>query len=219
MNKTRTAGWAALVSSLIAMVIGHTGEHRLSWTANHISTFAAQAPRDAWITASMLLFAATLLFIGILISRYHLLGTHYPAHVVSLLTGAAIAGLVLLAYFEETAMTMKALLQTDFAGIRQQSFHDAGLLVFFYSSLLLTILAGVICLLFRKGVSRKISGVVVTCLGPASFLLMTTSWPTLIGITAPASGLRQRVSLLCIWLAMALLLALASGKDDRTSDA
>jgi hypothetical protein len=208
MKNTVIAGWASAILALITMLIGHMGKHNLNWMSYHISTFAANAPNDTWITSSMLMSAVSLLCIGVLISKYQLLGTNYFTHLLPLLIGAAISGLIMLATFEETARTLKALKHMSFSAIRQQSFHDAGLMIFFYCSICLTIMAGFFCMIFRKG-KEKILGIIITSLGPASFFLMTTSWPKFIGINGHSAGLKQRASLLCIWIAMALLLLLA----------
>jgi hypothetical protein len=213
MRKTIIAGWVTAVSSLAVMFIGHLGDHDLSWTANHISTFSAQGPNGAWITASILLFAASLFFVSILIMKHQVLGTNYLVYIIPLLMGAAISGLVMLASSKETAMSMNALQHAGFSAIRQQSFHDAGLLFFYYSSLLFIILSGAFCLIFRKRTVEKILGIIIACLPPASYYLMTTSWPIIIGWEGPASGLKQRASLLCIWLEIVLLLVLSSKRN------
>jgi hypothetical protein len=73
---------------------------------------------------------------------------------------------------------------------------------------------------FRMIYKFKNNKTEITGMGPASFFLMTTSWPKLICIYAHSAGLKQRASLLSIWIAMALLLLLAfniSFKRDRES--
>lgn len=130
MKKTVIAGWTAAISALITMFIGHWGARDLSWISNQISTYAAQSPNDAWITASMLISAAALVCISLLISKHQILGANGLVHVIPVLIGAVIAGLILLAFFEETARTIKMLKSATFEAIRQQSFHDAGLMVF-----------------------------------------------------------------------------------------
>lgn len=209
MRNIVIAGWTAAILALVTMFIGHMGAPDLSWISNHISTYTAQSPNDAWITASMMISAAALLMISILISRHQILGTGYAVHLLPVLIGAVIAGLVLLALFEETAMTIKILKRSTFGAIRQQSFHDAGLMVFFYGAIFTAILAGLSCTIFRHAKSDKILGILIAGLGPAAYYLMTTPWPALIGVNGPSAGLRQRASLLCIWLSMALLLSLA----------
>jgi hypothetical protein len=209
MRNTVIAGWFFTILTLITMLIGHMGKHDLSWISNHISTFAANSPNDAWITASMIMSVAALLCISLLISRYQILGTNYLVHLIPILVGAVVSGLIVLATFEETAATIKELKSSNFNAIRQQSFHDAGLMIFFYCSICLTILAGFFCVIFRRRKSEKILGVIITCLGPISFLLMTSPWPKLLSMNGPSAGLKQRASLLCIWISMALLQSLA----------
>jgi len=209
MKSIVIAGWAAAISALAAMFIGHLGAADLSWVANHISTYAARAPGDAWITAAMLLSACALMMISILISRYRILGNAFSVHLLPVLIGAVIAGLVLLAFFEETAVSVKILKRSTFWAIRRQSFHDAGLMVFFYGAVLLAILAGLHCILCRHARGDKVLGILIAGLGPAAYFLMSAPWPAWIGVNGPSTGLRQRASLLCIWIAMALLLSLA----------
>jgi hypothetical protein len=208
MKYTAIAGLISAFTALVAMVIGHLGNHELSWVASHISTFAADAPNDAWITAAMLMSAFSLVCIGVLISRYQILGSSFIVHLLPLMIGAAVSGLILLAAFEETAKSITELKGLRFGFIRQQSFHDAGLMVFFYSSISITMMAGFILAVFRSG-GEKILGLILACMGPVSFLLMTTSWPEIIGIAQRSAGLKQRVSFFCIWIAMVMLLLLA----------
>lgn len=217
MKSTTIAGLILAILSLITMIIGHMGKHDLSWMSNQISTFAANAPNDAWITSSMILSCFSMLCIGVLISKYQILGSNYFIHLLPLIIGAAISGLMVLATFEETARTLKALKGLPFNEMRQQTFHDAGLMVFFYCSICLSIMAGFFCMIFRKG-KEKLLGLIISSMGPASFFLMTTSWPKFIGINGHSAGLKQRASLLSLWIAMALLLFLAfnlSIKRDR----
>lgn len=72
-------------------------------------------------------------------------------------------------------------------------------------------------MIFQKG-EEKLLGLIISSMGPASFFLMTTSWPKFIGINGQSAGLKQRASLLSLWIAMAVLLFLAfniSLKRDR----
>lgn len=203
------AGWTAAILALAAMFIGHLGAPGLSWVSNHISTYAARAPNDAWITAGMLLSAGALVVISVLISRFQLLGSGGAVHVLPVIIGAVVAGLVLLAMFEETAVNLKVLKRSSFWAVRRQSFHDAGLMVFFYGAIVLAVLAGISCAVWRHARADKVMGVLIAGLGPAAYLLMTSPWPAYIGVGGPSAGLRQRASLLCIWIAMALLLSLS----------
>jgi hypothetical protein len=206
------AGWISLISALIAMIIGHTGSHDLRWEINQISTYAATAPRDRWITAAMLLPCVSLVCISILVSGYGILGDSNAAHTMPLCAGAAMTGLLTLAAYEETAQTVKMLKNAGFEAIRRQSFHDAGLLIFFYSAVLVTVVLGVLIIAQADNWQEKILGGAVTLLGMAAFPLMTTAWPRLIGVLGADPGLKQRASLLSIWLAIALVLVVASNR-------
>ena len=217
MRNTIIVGWSSAIMALIFMIIGHSGTHGLSWFRNQISTYAAQAPHDAWITASMLLSCVALLSVSLLVSRYKMIGDHSLIHVVPVIIGATISGLLVLAYYEETAKTITMLKRSGFMSIRLQSFHDAGLLVFFYGSVLLVLILGAFVIAFKEGVRDKLIGLGIFVLGPASFSLMGTSWPKLVGIAGPSAGIKQRMALLCLWLAMVLVLALASNNTPRST--
>ena len=158
----------------------------------------------------MLLSALALLFISVLISRYRLLGTHVVMHLMPLLIGAAVAGLLLLARYEETSTSLAALRRAGFAAIREQTFHDAGLLLFYYSTLVFLILAGTVVLVLGVGWLEKTLGMVIAALAPVSFLLMTTTWPAWFDLGPAVPGLKQRAALFCLWLAIIFLLIVAA---------
>jgi len=208
MRKTALWGWLFALAALAAMVRGHMGEHGFDWKLNQISTYAARGPYGSWVTASMLLSAAAIACISVLVARHGLLGSNYLVYLVPVFAGAAVAGLVMLARYKETAMTMDALRRASLSDVRLQSFHDAGLLVFFYSTICLSALAGVCCALFRRGAGVRALGILVACLGPASFYLMTSGWSGFL----TGTGVRQRAALFSLWMSMALLLALAMKK-------
>jgi len=210
-------GWITLVTALIAMIIGHTGSHDLSWETNQISTYAATAPYHGWITAAMILPCLTLVCISMLVSRYKVLGDTDLAHLVPLFAGAGISGLLTLAVFKETARTMSMLKNSAFDAIRQQSFHDTGLLIFFYSAILLAVSFGILIITQTTVWKKKILGGLVTLLGLVAFPLMTTPWPHMIGILSVVPGLKQRASLLSLWLAIALVLIVVSNYILRPS--
>ena len=216
MQTVRIIGWISVTTSLLLMVIGHFGAHELNWVSFQISTYAATAPYDYFITTSILLSAVSLLIIGVLVSKYNIIGTNYFAHLVPALSGAAVSGLIMVAYYEETAKTLSLLKQSGFLAIRVQSFHDAGLLIFFYSSMLLITLVGILIILYKSNIIAKVLGGVIFSMGPLSYLFMTTSWLKLIGFEGVIIGLKQRVALLCLWVAIALILALASNKQIKS---
>lgn len=206
------SSWATVFLALVSMIIGHSGNHELSWKINQISTYAATAPHDRWVTASMLLTCLTLAILSILIARNKVLGEGYLAYTAPLFMGATISGLLVLAHFEETAMNMSILKNASFAAIRQQSFHDAGLLIFFYSAIALVVVLGLLLIAQARNWKEKIIGSTVALLGAASFPLMTTAWPGLIGVLGAGPGLNQKASLLSLWLGIVLVLAVVSIK-------
>ena|ERR1700744_3512818 len=137
---TSTRACAAL--ALVSMLVGHISAPELSWTRDPISTYAAHAPLSMWITIAMLASAATILLIGIEISRIPNAAYSFISAVIPSVSGASAAGLILLATFKETiSKTISSSVPTTDQA-RLQAFHDAGLLLFFYGSLALLILVG-----------------------------------------------------------------------------
>lgn len=199
--------WIAILAAMVAMVVGHTGAAPLVWTVNQISTYAAHAPHHDWITAGMLLPCIALAAISMLISRHRLLGDSTLAHIAPLLAGAAIAGLTTLAAFRETAPTMQALKAAGLRAVIQQSFHNAGLMVFFYSTILLVLLCGTLATLRAAKWPRRLSGALAILLGLAALPLMVEPWPQLLGLAGHVHGLMQRASLFSLWLGASLVLA------------
>jgi hypothetical protein len=198
------AAWLSLAMAPAAMVVGHLGERNLSWTVNHVSTFAARAANDDWITAAMLLAAFAMVGIGTVVSGSGWPGGRIHSSLIAMALGASVAGLLLLATFEETAEGLAALRQLGFGAIRQQSFHDAGLHIFFHGAVLALCAAGA-AMLAERGVRARILGATVAASGPLAYAAMVTSWPALLGIAGV--GLKQRLSFLFLWIGAVLLLA------------
>jgi hypothetical protein len=92
--------WSALLLTPVALFIGHLGSHSLTWVQNQISTYAAQAPHDRWITASILLSALALLCIGLLFPAHSFYGRNLWSRIIAMVLGASVAGLLLIAGFE-----------------------------------------------------------------------------------------------------------------------
>ncbi|MDH3973809.1 MAG: DUF998 domain-containing protein [Deltaproteobacteria bacterium] len=203
--------------SLVSMVLGHFGSHELNLISSQISTYAAKAPYDYLITTSMLLSSLTLLIISFINSKFQIFGSSHLAHFIPALSGAASFGLVMLAYYEETAKNLSVLKQSGFMAIRIQSFHDAGLLMFFYSSLSLAVLLGTLTIIYNYNKINRVLGGIILCMAPISFMLMTTKWPKAIGIEGATIGLNQRAALLCLWLAFTLVLVMVSNKSFKAT--
>jgi hypothetical protein len=205
-------GWVALLAAPVAMVIGHLGQHELGWMRNQISTYAARGPSGDWITAALLLSALALLCLGLAIASRRLLGAEILNQLALMLFAVAVAGLVLLAGFKEAAIGVEQLKQLGYTAIRQQTFHDAGLLLFFVGATAAFAGAGLIVLL--RGPHRLLAlGVVLT--GPLTLAAMAAPWPQYLGIADAGIGLKQRAAFLLMWIAALLLLA-ATTKDPRS---
>lgn len=213
----RTVAWVSMILAFVAMVVGHLGTPELVWSRNYISTFAARAPNGDWITAAMLLVAVAMLGIGILaVSRERPLGW-LPGGLVAMAMGTGVSGLLLLAAYEETAASLSALRKLGFAAIRQQSFHDAGLFVFFYGTILALSVAGA-AILGRCGGRTRMAGAAALASGPLSYLAMTSAWPATLGIAGVGLGLKQRSAFLLLWVGALILLAVLSRPRPDATD-
>ncbi len=210
-----STSWAALLAGLVAMLVGHAGSPDLDWQLNQISTYAATALHREWITAGMVLPCVAIAALSMLVSRHRALGDNALAHAVPLLAGAVIAGLLMLATFQETARTFAMLKSAGFDAIRQQSFHDAGLMIFFYSAIVLAVVSGTLVIARAAAWRGKLLGTSAMLLGMAAFPLMALPWPRALGIVSSVPGLKQRASLFSLWLATALVLAAVSGALSR----
>lgn len=200
--------WGAIIAALAAIIIGHIGATHLNWEINEISTYAAQAPHHGWITAGMLLACVAFAAISMLISRYRALGDSPLAHATPLLAGAAIGGLMTLAAFKEAApTTLGALKSAGLAAVVQQSFHNAGLMGFFFATILLVILSGALAAVNAATRRHRVAGVCALVLGVAALPLMEAPWPSLLGIGGLVTGMMQRASLFSLWLGAAFILA------------
>jgi len=209
---TIAIAWVALLAAPIALLIGHFGLHDLSWTRSQISTYAAQAPNAAWITAAMLLAALSLLCLGISISSRRTQGAGIFNQIASMMFGVAVSGLLILAYFKETAASTTQLKKMGFAAIRQQTFHDAGLLLFFYGSAAALAIAGVVVSLRAADWLGRASGIVVALTGPIAYGALISPWTKYLGFVGADAGMKQRAAFLALWIGGLVLLTAVTNK-------
>jgi len=207
--------WLAFLLVPVTMIAGHSGSHGLSWTRDYISTYAAHALHANWITASMLLCALVLVCIGVSIAGHHELGRYHLGQVISMIIGAAVSGLLLLVSFKETAPSGTVLQNLDFDAIRQQTFHEAGFLLFFYSSITGVLTVGIAVMLTGTNQVRRAIGGVIATTGLAAMAATSYSWPRYFGIIGESGGIRQRAAFLCLWIGLLLLLALITKGSEK----
>jgi hypothetical protein len=195
MYKTTLARVGAIIA-LGAMAIGHSGTHNLIWTRDPISTFAARAPMDVFVTISMVLSAFTL--VVVCLAAVEASSTPVFLRLIApVISGVAAGGLLLLATFEETISLRLSTSPPTLQQVRIQAFHDAGLLLFFSGSLLLLSTLGILWIASRSGRSRYMGLVpIASAIGAFSVRI----WPI---FAAGWTGLSQRVSLLLIWIGLA----------------
>lgn len=205
--------WAAAMLAFLAMIVGHLDAGKLSLVSDEISLYVVKAPLGGFIEASILLSALSLFLVGILVSRHAVAGSRYLAHLVPFLAGAATSGLYLIARFKETAPTTSALQKAGLAAVRVQSFHDAGFLLFFNSTILLAVVLGVLVFLNSGDAMGKATGFAVAAMGPLAHIMMRAPWPEYAGLRGVTVGVHERAALLCLWLAVVLSLVVLTVKD------
>lgn len=198
--------WIGVSAAAAALVAGHLGAHELRWVHNQISTYAARAPNAHWITSGMSLSALVLVCLGIGISLNRFVGTAVLGRIAAMMFGVAAAGLLMLAYFKETAMSLRELKQLGFEAVRQQTFHDAGLLAFFYGVIVAMAVSGAIVTWEARGWAERMLGSVIGAIGLLAWGAMALPWPEFVGIAEGGFGARQRAAFLCFWVGALLLL-------------
>lgn len=185
-----------LIGSVAAMIVGHMRAENLVWTRDAISTFAAHAPLDEGVSLSMILMAFAILLMGLEVSLRPKGGFDVVAGLLPCLAGACAAGLLVLATFEEAISWVIAQEPTQ-EQVRIQAFHDCGLLIFFFGSLVTLVLFGVVGVRDTEGGKRYL-GVL-----PAAFAIAAWLTPSWAPFPSNAFGLKQRVSLLLLWAGFA----------------
>eukprot|EP00440_Ansanella_granifera_P004208 gb/GFBE01004566.1/.p1 GENE.gb/GFBE01004566.1/~~gb/GFBE01004566.1/.p1 ORF type:complete len:239 (+),score=31.16 gb/GFBE01004566.1/:1-717(+) len=212
-----------LLVAVCAVILGHTlGDPPFDWTQTHISTYAARAPFDDFITAGMLLFAAFMYSLGLQLS----LASHFKdflwAHTASQLLGTSAAGMVFLATFEESLLISTPRWKASADVLTQQNFHDSGVLIFYGSAMLATSVAGV-GLLFTGCRVEKVGGLVMLCCMPLVVVSRMIDFGALERLSkikiakGDAIGLRQRLMLGFLGLAAFILALLLRPRHSRHS--
>ena len=126
--------------------------------------------------------------------------------------GAAVSGLLIVAYFKETAASIVQLKKMGFEAIRQQTFHDAGLLLFFYGSAAALAIAGLVVALRAADWLGRVSGIVVALSGPIAYGALISPWPQYLGFVGADAGLKQRAAFLALWAGGLVLLTVVTNK-------
>eukprot|EP00466_Bigelowiella_natans_P013605 jgi/Bigna1/79507/fgenesh1_pg.63_\ len=186
------------------MLIGHNGEHSIDWVEAGISTFAARAPRKAWITAAILMFASSLVFLGLVLSFTGPLRGRISSHVSCMLLGSAAVGLYLVAMYEEIDNPQ------SHADVRQQAFHDAGVMIFISCSLLTLLCIGTSCLVHPPShhgpITGRVAGLVMIADVPFVKGLMERNWTgRILKLEGHCMGLRQRSSFAALGVGLFLV--------------
>mmetsp|Transcript_59061 Transcript_59061/g.139009 ORF Transcript_59061/g.139009 Transcript_59061/m.139009 type:complete len:225 (+) Transcript_59061:3-677(+) len=199
---------ATILSACLSLLIGHTGDHNFAWMHNHISTYAARAPRGEWVTLSMRLFALTAPGLGLLLSLTGQLRNKALAHVASMFCGASAAGMELLARYPEV-MVFGSRGHISPTEARLQAFHDAGVLIFFTCALAATFVSGIAFVLHSNTVVTRTVGAMLAGL-PWLTVNMDRNWPRRVfgDHVGDALGMRQRAMFTLLGLGFLCLLGL-----------
>ena len=222
MRAAIISAWIVLFAAPLALFIGHLGADDLSWIKNGISTYAATAPHANWISAGMLLAGLSIACLGVGISLNTRWRITILSQIASMCCGAAAAGLLMLCRFKETANNLEALKRMEFAAVRQQTFHDAGLLIFVSSAVLALMISGLIAMARSASWGSRLLAAVVFVSGPIACAIVISSAQGPGAFLGAAPGLKQRAGFFCLWVGalclMALLTKAAMQSANRTRD-
>jgi hypothetical protein len=222
MRPVIISAWIVLFAAPLALFVGHLGADHLSWIKNGISTYAATAPHANWVSAGILLAGLSITCLGVGISLNTRLRINILSQIASMCCGAAAAGLLTLCRFKETANNIEALKRMEFAAVRQQTFHDAGLLIFVSSAVLALMVSGLIAMARSAGWGSRILAAVVFVSGPIACAIVISSAQGPAAFLGAAPGLKQRASFFCLWVGalclMTLLTKAAMQSANRPSD-
>lgn len=192
---TLAVAWLALIASPVTLFVGHLGAVGLDWRKNQVSTYAAKAPNDDWVTATMLLAAVAL--VGIAVNLHRALAADLISRALSTLLGAGAAGLVLLACFEV-------------GGGYRQGKHDAGLVLFLIATTAAFAVAGGAIAVTGPGWRQRVAGTFVAGCALGGTGSLEVNW-------TPLWGLHQRTAFLGLWVAALFLLGIVSSVGRRNS--
>jgi hypothetical protein len=201
-------GWLALLAAPLSLVIGHLGADRLNWLENGVSTYAAHAPHADWVSAGILLAGLSIACLGVGISLNTRLRINLLSQIASMCCGAAAAGLLMLCRCKETASNIEALKRMEFAAVRQQTFHDAGLLIFISGAVLALMISGLIAMVRSAGWRGRLLAAVVFASGPIACAAIISFAQGPAGFLGTAPGLKQRAAFFCLWVGALCLMAL-----------
>jgi hypothetical protein len=200
--------WIVLFAAPLVLFVGHLGADRLNWVENGISTYAATAPHGNWISAGILLAGLSIVCLGVGISVNTRLRINILSQIASMCCGAAAAGLLMLCRCQETANNIEALKRMEFAAIRQQTFHDAGLLMFVCGAVLALMISGLIAMVRSTGWGSRLLAAVVFVSGPIACATVISSSQGSAGFLGTAPGLKQRAAFFCLWVGACCLMTL-----------
>jgi hypothetical protein len=130
------------------------------------------------------------------------------SQLASMCCGAAAAGLLMLCRFQEMANNLEALKPMAFAAIRLQTFHDAGLLIFFSSAVLALMISGLTAMARGASWGSRLLAAVVFVSGPIACAVVISSVQGPAAFPGAAPGLKQRAGYFCLWVGAVCLMAL-----------
>jgi hypothetical protein len=163
----------------------------------------------------MLLAGLSIACLGVGISLNTPLRINILSQAASMCCGAAASGLLMLCRFQETANNLEALKRMEFAAIRQQTFHDAGLLIFVCSAVLALMISGLIVLARSASWGSRILAAVVFVSGPIAFAVVISLAQGPAAFLGAAPGLKQRTAFFCLWVGALCLMALLTKAATR----
>ena len=207
MNIHTRINMGLLILIPVCLITGHVNDGALNWKVNQISTYAAQAPHDNWITAGMVFSVLALLSMGTVVQN--LIPNRWIGTCISHMYGMSAGGLLLLTIFEEKVSGFKNLGNNGVASYKQ-GFHDGGLILFFIGTAISIALTGCVLTYSERGWRRWGSSVLL--------LFPIGAWFSReMIIQSGQVGLYQRAAFLCFWCAYCLLMILQKNQLSSNS--
>ena len=206
MNVFTRINIALLILIPMCLIVGHVNDGALDWKVNQISTYAAKAPHDNWITAGMAISVLLLLSMSIVVQN--LIPNRWIGTCISQIYAISAGGLLLLTIKEETVSGTSNLMKNGKLSY-QQGFHDGGLGLFCAGAILALVLTGAVLVCIEKSWRRVVAGMLL--LTPFGVV------GSLIQINTDEVGLYQRAAFFCLWMGCFFLTILQNNQLSSNS--
>ncbi len=195
------ACWIGQAFVPIGLTIGHLGDHELHWQRDPLSVYAVRAPLGPAITMAICSAAAAMLVFGVIVPRCFEHRSFAP--MLSMGYGIAASGLLLIARFPGPLPPLSSFDGLPAGQIRDQLFHEAGLMLFFSTFMATLVCTGFALVLLRRHTATR-------ALGACASVVAATAPQWFSHGSMGAFGLHQRLAFLFLWISACIILTVVS---------